>query len=318
MIYIFTALYCEASVLIRRFQLVKNQQITWFQEFYNETAGIRLAVTGVGEIAAAAVVSSMCTMYGPDKGDLLLNVGICAHTTGNNGIFLCNKIVELATGKTYFPDMLYRHDFSEGTILTGMRLWNAGNTENAGSTEPGMRLWNAGDTGTAETEVQSGEAKTKKHLWNAEESGGYLYDMEAAAVYQAGIHFFGPHQMSFLKIVSDSGVLSEVSQEQTLHLMEQYQDSIADYIGKMAALIQENCCHKYQNREDEKLIETFCTDLHCSRTMRASVEQYIRYLALSGIDYACVIQEFYDKKQLPCRDKREGKRYFDEFRRRLF
>ena len=124
MVYIFTALYCEAHIFIRQYNLIKNKDCTWYQEFYNETAGIRLAVTGVGEIAAAAVVSSVCSLYRPTQDDLLFNVGICAHTT-NDGIFLCNQIIEKATGKTFYPDMLYRHNFKEGTIVTGMLPWIA-------------------------------------------------------------------------------------------------------------------------------------------------------------------------------------------------
>ena len=50
MVYIFTALYCEAQIFIRQFNLTKNLENTWFQEFQNEEAHIRLTVTGVGEI----------------------------------------------------------------------------------------------------------------------------------------------------------------------------------------------------------------------------------------------------------------------------
>ena len=70
MIYIFTALYCEAHIFIRHFNLIKNQQGTWYQKFYNETTGILLTVTGVGEIAAAAVVGSVCSIYKPTQNDL--------------------------------------------------------------------------------------------------------------------------------------------------------------------------------------------------------------------------------------------------------
>ena len=184
MIYIFTALYCEAHIFIQKYNLIKNQEITWFQEFYNKTTGIRLAVTGVGEIAAAAVVSSICSLYKPAPNDMLLNIGLCAHTIQNNGIFLSNKIIEQVTGKTFYPDILYRHNFLEGTIITGMQLLN---NENYNNIAP-------------------------------------MYDMEAAAIYQVGIHFFGPHQMFFLKIVSDKGSAKEVSKEHAAHIMEQYQD----------------------------------------------------------------------------------------------
>lgn len=286
MIYIFTALYCEAHIFIRHFNLIKNQESTWFQQFYNETAGIRLTVTGVGEIAAAAVVGSVCSVYKPTQNDLLLNVGICAHTTKNDGIFLCNKIMENATGRTFYPDMLYRHNFAEGTIVTGMRPYHSNN--DAAQMSEGT---------LAET----------------------LYDMEAAAVYQAGIHFFGSHQMIFLKIVSDSGFVEDVSKERTALLMEKYKDQIFDYIGQISAITQKAGCRKSRLcQEEETLIETFCKDLHCSKAMKDSMQQYIQYLTLAKIDYISVIQEMYDKKLLPCKDKKEGKLRFEEFKRRLF
>lgn len=279
MVYLFTALYCEAHIFIKQYKLIKNQQRTWFQEFYNEADGIRLAVTGVGEIAASATVSSVCSLYRPMPDDLLLNVGICAHAAKNEGIFLCNKIIEEATGRTFYPDMLYRHNFCEETIVTRMLPWHGGNASCAAN----------------------------------------LYDMEAAAVYQAGARFFGPHQMSFLKIVSDSGAVKDISKERVTHLMERYQDSIFDYIRRMAALTQANSRRQKELcQEDTRLIGTFCADLHCSKAMRDSVQQYIRYLTLAGTDYISVIQDMYEKELLPCKDKREGKQRFEEFKKRLF
>lgn len=279
MIDIFTALYCEAHIFIEQFHLAKNTGNAWFQEFYNEAAGIRLTVTGVGEIAAAAAVGSICSIYRPMRDDFLLNVGICAHTMENDGIFLCNKIVEQATGKTFYPDMLYRHNFREGTIVTGMLPWN-------------------------------GESDC---------TGQYLYDMEAAAIYQAGIRFFSSHQMLFLKVVSDRGAIKEVSQETAVHLMEKYRDCIAAYIGQVSAITQNSKCRQNrQQQEEERLIETFCADLHCSKAMRDSMKQYVRYLELAGADYVSVIRSLYAEKLLPCKDKREGKLRFEEFKRRLF
>lgn len=291
MVYIFTALYCEAHIFIRHFNLVKNQESAWFQQFYNETAGILLTVTGVGEIAAAAAVGSVCSVYKPTQDDLLFNIGICAHATKNDGIFLCNKIVEKATGRTFYPDMLYRHNFSEGTIVTGMLPYISDN-DNI-QTAAGAPI-------------------------------GTLYDMEAAAVWQAAIHFFGPHQMIFLKIVSDRGAVETllkngVSKEQAALLMETYKGCIFDYIGQVSAITKKNGCRKSRLcQEEEKLIEAFCIDLHCSKAMRDSMKQYIHYLTLAQIDYVSVIRDMYEKKQLPCKDKREGKRRFEEFKNSVF
>ncbi|MDE7324024.1 MAG: hypothetical protein K2N73_15185 [Lachnospiraceae bacterium] len=286
MVYIFTAMYCEAHIFIRQFNLIKNQECTWYQEFYNETADIRLAVTGVGEIAAATVVSSVCSIYRPTQNDLLFNIGICAHTTTSDGVFLCNKIIEKATGKTFYPDMLYRHNFNEGTIVTGMLSWIADHDD----TQMTVSI-----------------------------TTGNLYDMEAAAVYQAGIHFFGPHQMIFLKIVSDKGVLEEVSKEQISLLMEKYQQCIFDYIDLFSTIsLKSGNCKDHLCPKNEQLIETFCADLHCTKTMQHSMKQYIRYLTLSEIDYVSIIHNMYEQKLLPCKDKKEGKQRFEEFKRKLF
>lgn len=61
MIYVVMALYQEAHGLIRELELKKNTAYAPFEVFDNESAGIRLVVTGVGEIAAAAATAgSLC------------------------------------------------------------------------------------------------------------------------------------------------------------------------------------------------------------------------------------------------------------------
>ena len=283
MIYIFTALYCEASLFIRHFQLTKNPDNTRFLEFYNETAGIRLTVTGVGEIAAAAAVSSVCTANRPMKDDIILNIGTCARTKGNDGIFLCNKITEQVTGKIFYPDILYRHDFCEEAIVTGMEPWNGDETVPAAYPD------------------------------------GSLYDMEAAAVYQAGSYFCGPHQILFLKIVSDRGTAKAVSKEQVEHLMEACQEPLCAFVGLLQEITSESL---YRENGLCPGLETWtlklCTDLHCSKVMSDSLRQHIRYFALSGADVVSVIQGMYEEGLLPCKDKREGKLRFEELKRRLF
>lgn len=66
MIYVVTALYQEAHGFIRELELKKNTAYAPFEVFDNENAGIRLVVTGVGEIAAAAVVAAVCARDGAD------------------------------------------------------------------------------------------------------------------------------------------------------------------------------------------------------------------------------------------------------------
>ncbi len=286
MIYLFTALYCEAHVFIKQFHLEKKLESTQFQEFYNETAGIRLTVTGIGEIAASVAVGSVCTEYKPQEGDILLNIGTCAHTSGEDGVFLCNTIMEQATGKTFYPDILYRHNFREEGIMTGMLPRNR--------------------------EKDSVVLPTANF-------NGKLYDMEAAAIYQAGSYFFHPHQMMFLKIVSDGGAAKETSKKQVEQLMETYQDILFDFVERFRMIALDNKQKENGLRQErEALLEKLCTDMHCSKVMRDSLGQHIHYLALAGTDYVSVIHEMYREGLLPCKDKREGKLRFEELKRRLF
>ncbi len=277
MIYLFTALYCEAELFIKKFRLEKVLENVRLQEFYQEEAGIRLTVTGVGEIAAAAAVSSTCTACKPREGDMLLNVGTCAHIAGNQGVFLCNKILEQTTGKTFYPDLLYRHHLQEERIVTGMLPCNS-----------------------------------------EENLDGTLYDMEAAAIYQAGAYFFGPHQMMFLKVVSDQGAAKEVSKEKVMHLMETYQEMLFDFIGGLSAIAYAAQRNAESLQQKEIRMETLFADLHCSKAMRDALRQHLHYWELAGREPASVIGELYREGLLPCKDKREGKLCFEEIRRRLF
>lgn len=290
MIYLFTALYAEADLFIKKYHLEKNLENTRFQEFYQEESGIRLTITGVGEIAAAAAVSSVCSTYKPQKGDILLNIGTCARLAGNEGVFVCNKIIEQATGKTFYPDLLYRHDLWEEAVVTGMMPCNW---------EEYIKL-------------------VDSERLSVENSSENLYDMEAAAIYQAGSYFFAPHQMIFLKVVSDGGKAKEVTKEKVKRCMEINQEILFDFLEKIFVITQESQ-RKDKTFQREKIqMETLCADLHCSKVMEDALKQNIHYWELTGVDYASVIQDMYREGILPCRDKREGKLCFEELKKRLY
>lgn len=293
MVYIITAIYAEAHAFITRFHLKKDISHTRFQVFRNDEAGLCLIISGTGSIPAAAAVSSICTNYRAGKGDFLINAGICAGIVKEKmsladsacqigKIFLCNKIREQATGKTFYPDILYRHGFAEAQIITGAAPY--------GKTAPLQ---------TRETDF-------------------CLYDMEAASVYQAGSYFFGPHQMGFLKIVSDDGNTENVTPGQAEHLIAENMESIADYMIRMQDIIQkEQQRDPFQGEMPRKVTERLCLDMHCSKVMSESVRQHILYCTLSNIDYVSIIEKMYQEGKLPCKDKREGKQCFEELKARL-
>lgn len=303
MIYVVTALYQEAHGFIRELELKKNTAYAPFEVFDNENAGIRLVVTGVGEIAAAAVVAAVCAQDGADAADFLINIGCCAaanagadsgcetvdsgmdsgygaaHAAQIGDLYVCHKITEQATGKTFYPDILYRHPWKERELVTGM--------------QPLQRA----------------------------AAHGALYDMEAAAVYQAGIRFFSPDRMLFLKVVSDFGIAGQerITAEALTGLLEQHVKEVVAFLTNLreAADEEETLRNDGILQEDETVLERLFAALHCSQTMRASARQYITYAALTGYDWKAELKEWYARGLLPCKDRREGKVRLEELKQVL-
>ena len=319
MIYVMMALYQEAHGLIRELELKKNTAYAPFEVFDNESAGIRLVVTGVGEIAAAAATAAVCARDGADAADFLINIGCCAaggcckpadrdmdsrcaaaegaaggcepadrdmdsesgaaNAAQIGDLYVCHKITEQATGKTFYPDILYRHPWKERELVTGM--------------QPLQRA----------------------------AAHGALYDMEAAAVYQAGIRFFSPDRMIFLKVVSDSGVAGQerMTAETLAGLLEQHVKAVAGFLANLWKAADEEEALRSGGilQEDETVLERLFAALHCSQTMRASARQYITYAALTGYDWKAELEEWYARGLLPCKDRREGKVRLEELKQVL-
>ena len=303
MIYVVTALYQEAHGFIRELELKKNTAYAPFEVFDNENAGIRLVVTGVGEIAAAAGVAAVCAQDGADAADFLINIGCCAaanagadsgcetvdsgmdsgygaaHAAQIGDLYVCHKITEQATGKTFYPDILYRHPWKERELVTEM--------------QPLQRA----------------------------AAHGALYDMEAAAVYQAGIRFFSPDRMLFLKVVSDFGIAGQerMTAEALTGLLEQHVKEVVAFLTNLREAADEEETRRNDGilQEDETVLERLFAALHCSQTMRASARQYITYAALTGYDWKAELKEWYARGLLPCKDRREGKVRLEELKQVL-
>lgn len=275
----YCALYAEAQYLIQHYELKKDSNITHFQLFSNEKKDIQVVITGVGKINMVVAIAELSTLYPPKGEDILVNYGSCAAKDWAEGsIFMCNKIIEERTTRTFYPDMLYRHPFMEGCLYT------------------------------VEKEKQE----------NLADDG--IYDMEAAAFYQGAAFYYGPHQMLFLKVVTDHGDIyaddPKAFQEQFSNIMNRAGEEIAAYLDeKIQTNIQEEEWKlAVQETDFEDRVKQLAEDLHCSKTMEATVRQLMRYWKLAGIDVNTLLAPFYDSEKLPCKDKREGSRILNEIR----
>ena len=273
MIYIFSAFYAEAKNIIDHYGLKKEKspETVRFDVFANDS--IRLVITGVGEINAAAAVSNIGGAYGISPDDEILNVG-CGAGFGNEtclgSIFLGNKLTEQMTGRTFYPDMLMKTNLMECEIVTVTRVLNEGRES-------------------------------------------VVYDMEAAAVYQAAAFFVGPHRMHFIKLVSDAG--ERIDQSKITELFALQEEKICGYIDMLLSVGGNKA--SIDDTKSAWNIDGLTSDMRCSKVMGDQLAQLIKYCRLSGIDYKAVLDEYYTKGMLPCESKREGKKCLFELKQRL-
>ena len=301
MIHIFTALYPEAKPLIQALSLKKRAAQTHYQQFLSEEGDICLTITGVGPLQAAAVTASVLTDYDAGAQDQLLSLGTAARlTTCPASMYHVNKITEAATMRDFYPDMLLNTGLPEASLITGAKLY---------------------------TKQESGYAAD-------------LYDMEAAAIYQAASMFLGPHQMNFLRIVTDDGLTqeemetgmtmrtvtnaasgteskpavgTEASAPRSLaaHVtacVEQQVDTIVTVVDKLRALMAaEAAGHQVLTENEQQLVDKLIADAHFSKVMADECVQLIRYAALSELDWQQPIAALYAEGLVPTRDKRAGK-----------
>ena len=261
MIYIFSAFYAEAKNIIDHYGLKKEKspEMVRFDVFANES--IRLVITGVGEINAAAAVSNIGGAYGISPDDEILNVGCGAGFSSDiclGSIFLGNKLTEQMTGRTFYPDMLMKANFRECEIVTVARVLNEG-------------------------------------------CDSVVYDMEAAAIYQAAAFFVGPQED---KICGYIDILLSVGGNKTSIDDKTKGENMAD--GNAT-----------DDTKSAWNMDRLICDMRCSKVMGDQLAQLIKYCRLSGIDYKAVLDEYYTNGLLPCESKREGKKCLFELKQRL-
>lgn len=268
MIYYCMALYREAAPFIRRLNLKKCAEETHFQVFEND--GYSLILSGVGELRAVAAVTYLLTKRPPEPSDLLVNVGICGSGKRERGsCYLCNKMIQACSGRTFYPDILLRHPFREACVTT------------------------------VETVAAGG----------AEE----LVDMEATGVYQAGQIFLQPHQMAFVKAVSDAADGTCVTGEQAEALIGRYAEQIIEWSGQVHKILKKEAAQGFTAAEEEKILSE-TAEHGLSVTQERQLRQLMRWYKLTDGDVMKLLGEMPARAQ---RGKEEGRNYLEQLEQRI-
>ncbi|QXE17959.1 hypothetical protein [Clostridium sp. 001] len=192
MVFIVTALHCEAKPFIERFDLKRDNSVNKFQVFKNEE--IVLIVSKTGAINMASACAYIIAKFEADQYDTFINIGVCGSKDRTFQIgtsVLCNKIIDNITDKDFYPDMIFKHPFKEACLESFAKIVD------------------------------------QKDL---EKIRGDIVDMEGAAFFQAVSIFMPPHRIYSLKIVSDYLDGTNVTGEKVTELICEKSDEICNWI----------------------------------------------------------------------------------------
>lgn len=194
MIYVAAALTAEAKPLITYFKLKRDNEIKKYQVFKNEE--IILIITGSGMMQGAIGTTYVLSSLNIKEEDIFVNLGICGAVKEIfqvGDIVLCNKITNNGNGKSFYPDMLFRHKFKEGALESFFHVLDK----------------------SMESEIK-----------------GELVDMEGAGIYEAASLFFSQHQINIIKIVSDYLDTTGITAEKVTHIVESRILSIDEWLNE--------------------------------------------------------------------------------------
>ncbi len=157
---IVTAIFIEAKAFIEKYKL-KIAPDKFFKIYQNDDYS--LIISGVGKVKMAMATSYILHKINPS---IIINFGISASLSHNIGdVFLINKITDFSSNRSYYPDILRKHNLQECDIIT---------------------------YDTPQT--------NDKNILNK----NHLIDMEASGFFQSAFHFTSLHKIAIIKVISDN------------------------------------------------------------------------------------------------------------------
>lgn len=289
MLYITTALFEEALPFLSKYSLKKDTSFPRFELFSSDS--VRLLITKTGAVRSAIAVSCLLTRYPASRGDFFLSVGTAAcpdSSVACGSPFLIRKITDSASGRTYFPELLYQSPFPEAELIT---------TPFVQKTIP----------------VRPEEAVCGG--FEPPASSPLLYDMESSGIYEAAGVFFATHQMAFLKVVSDHITdLAQFSPSMLrTHVTGCIEKNLPDICSWSQGISSLLSAPPRLSPEESALFDAACAALRLSVSSRNQLHQLMLYLHLAGIPYLEAMKELLAAPlHTPCQTKKEGKYYLEQ------
>ena len=280
------SLYSEAKPLIQLLNLKKNTKEHHFQLFENEQ--YHIVITNCGMLPSAIHLSRYFTLYPPKDTDIFINLGIAGYYAKENNhsigsLFLVSKITEQYTNRTFYPDILYQHNFNLLPLMTTPVIAN------------------------------SSSVFLEDNI---------LVDMEASALYQATLPYISPERMFFFKIISDKIGITSIEKQTILpeQRILPHTHAILEFATQIQAIQNTNALQhtiSFTNAE-QTLIEQIASRLCLTETMAGDFHRFITYAKLDNKPLEQLLTTFYE--QLPetaIRGKKQTMPYLTTLREQI-
>ena len=254
MIYITTAMHCEAKPFIDRWNLKKDSASSIFRVYKNSDR--ILLITGVGVVSAAVGATYLLTRSPPRFGDMFMNIGICGAKDKDikkGQAVLCHKIIHHDTGRCYYPDMLFKHPFLEGVLETFSR-----------PVDKALRPSVEGD----------------------------VVDMEGAGAYQAAERFLSHGAIHCIKIVSDYLEGNKLDKGQVADLIEGNVPAVSHWISTVGDSLPPPA--PLFTKEEEEYLDRACQNLRLTIAMKHQLKYLAGQYTVRRQDLVDALKPFGD------------------------
>lgn len=258
MIFILTALYCEAKPFIDQLSLKKNILINEFPVY--ERSEISLIISGAGKIKSAAA-SAFLLKNRKKNGDFFVNIGTCGAISQNakpGDVVYPSKIIDLDTDRSYYPEMLWKHTFIEGTLVTSSKVMKD---------KPGPNDWD-------------------------------FVDMESSGIFESASIFLPLSSVISLKVVADNltdAHLGKITEKFIEHAVLQKSGYIIDFFTKLHESAQANNNLSAFSNEELSLLDTISKKLRLTTTMSIDIKKYALYLKKNEGNLIDLLYPFLEK-----------------------
>lgn len=194
MILFIVALWFEATLIIENYGLEKDKEDNLFEIYKNKK--YLLIISGVGMTKSIMATTYLLSKYRDIK--LIINFGVCGSNFDKlkiGDVIVPNKITNINTNLSIYPEILFKHNFIEVELLTCSKIMK----------------------------------KSDENLIKSIS----IIDMEAYGFCEAASFFVNIHKIHIIKIVSDFLNIEGITPKKVIDIINLNIQNVFEYLEKV-------------------------------------------------------------------------------------